>query len=88
MAPPKTYRNSSTNMTGWMVAKTSSWGVRAMRVRLRRAMTRASAKMAERGSLTGSIALSSSGCAGGRLGPAGMAVMRRSVQVGVRGVWS
>src|ERR1700757_2027258 len=31
-------------MTGWMVAKTSSWGVRAMPVRLRRGMTRGAAE--------------------------------------------
>jgi len=28
MAPPKTYRNSSTNMIGWMVEKTRSCGTR------------------------------------------------------------
>ena len=75
-------------MTGWIVAKTSSWGVRAMRVRLRRAMTRASVKMADIGSLTGSIVVRPAGCAGGRAGPAGIAVMLRSVRAGMRGGWS
>src|ERR1700730_11808101 len=51
--PPKTYRNSKTNMTGWIVAKTRSWGVRAIRMRFRRATTMASAKAADFGSLAG-----------------------------------
>src|SRR5207247_121439 len=27
-APPNTYRHSSTNITGWIVENTSSWGTR------------------------------------------------------------
>ena len=33
-------------MTGWMLAKDSSWGVRAMRLTFRRVMTPASARSA------------------------------------------
>src|SRR5436309_3531994 len=35
MAPPKTYVNSRTNITGWMNEKTSSCGTRKMWIRFR-----------------------------------------------------
>jgi hypothetical protein len=43
-------------MTGWIVANTSSSGVRAIRVRSRRATTKASTTTAEVGILTRSTA--------------------------------
>ena len=42
MAPPKTYRNITTKMTGWIVANTSSCGLRLMLSRLRHAIVMAS----------------------------------------------
>src|SRR2546428_10366403 len=35
MAEPKTYRKSRTNITGWIVEKTSRVGTRTYRIRLR-----------------------------------------------------
>jgi hypothetical protein len=39
MAPPKTYRNISMNVTGWMVDSSSTSGRRTLPSRLRRVMT-------------------------------------------------